>query len=103
MEDLRIHTALVIEDNMGDFILINDYLDEQIVDINVIHAKSFLEAKTIFEDKSKSFDVILLDLSLPDKNGEELILEIISMSAGIPVIVLTGYSDIELGIKSLSL
>lgn len=103
MEDLKIHTILVIEDNMGDFILINDYLDEQIVDLNVIHAKSFLEAKIIFEDKSNNFDVILLDLSLPDKNGEELILEIISMADGIPVIVLTGYSDIEFGIKSLSL
>ncbi|WP_435354658.1 response regulator [Emticicia sp. SJ17W-69] len=103
MEDLKIHTVLVIEDNIGDFILINDYLEEQIVDLNVIHAKSFLEAKIVFDNKSNSFDIILLDLSLPDKNGEELILEIISMSEGIPVIVLTGYSDIEFGIKSMSL
>ncbi len=103
MKDLKIHTVLVIEDNMGDFILINDYLEEQIIDINVVHAKSFLEAKLLFEDKSNIFDAILLDLSLPDKNGEGLILEIISMAGIIPVIVLTGYSDIEFSIKSLSL
>lgn len=103
MEALKIHTVLVIDDNIGDFILINDYLEEQFVDLNVIHAKSFFEAKTIFEDKSINFDVVLLDLSLPDKNGEELISEIISMSDGIPVIVLTGYSDMEFGIKSMAL
>lgn len=103
MEYFKIHNVLVIEDNIGDFILINDYLEEQIAELTIIHAKSFLEAKRILEDKTNSFDIVLLDLSLPDKNGEELISEIILMSAGTPVIVLTGYSDIEFGIKSMSL
>ena len=103
MENFKIHTVLVIEDNLGDFILINDYLEEQIREVNIIHANSFSEANKIIKGNTYNFDVILLDLSLPDKNGEELISEIILMSAKIPVIVLTGYSDMEYGIKSLTL
>ena len=103
MEYFKIHNILIIEDNIGDFTLINDYLEEQIAGLTIIHAKSFSEAKTILEDKTNSFDIVLLDLSLPDKDGEELISEIVLMSAGTPVVVLTGYSDIEFGIKSMSL
>lgn len=103
MENFKVHTVLVIEDNLGDFILINDYLEEQIGELNIIHANGFSEANKIIEGNTYNFDAILLDLSLPDKNGEELISEIILMSAETPVIVLTGYSDIEYGIKSLTL
>ena len=103
MENFKIHTVLVIEDNLGDFILINDYLEEKIGELNIIHTNSFSEANKIIEGNTYNFDVILLDLSLPDKNGEELISEIILISAQTPVIVLTGYSDIEYGIKSLTL
>ncbi len=103
MKNFKIHTVLVIEDNLGDFILINDYLEEQIGELNIIHANSFSEANKIIEGNNYNFDVILLDLSLPDKDGEELISEIILISAETPVIVLTGYSDIEYGIKSLTL
>src|SRR5690606_13627853 len=42
-------------------------------------------------------------LSLPDKSGQSLLDEILPLAHPIPVIVLTGYSDIEFGIKSLSL
>ncbi len=103
MKDLTVFNFLVIEDNLGDFILIEDYLEEQILKPKVSHAKSFLEAKQVFKENKINFDVIFLDLSLPDKDEEELISEIISMSEGAPVIVLTGYSDIEFGKKSLSL
>jgi PAS domain S-box-containing protein len=49
------------------------------------------------------FDIVLLDLSLPDKNGELLILEIVELSKKTPVIVLTGYADVKFGVKTLSL
>lgn len=103
MENFKIHTVLVIDDNLGDFILINDYLEEQFGELNIIHADCFSEAKKVLEGNTHIFDIILLDLSLPDKNGEELISEIILISSETPVTVLTGYSDIEFGIKSLSL
>jgi YesN/AraC family two-component response regulator len=46
---------------------------------------------------------VLLDLSLPDNAGEQLIKDIIEASNQAPVIVLTGYVDFDFGVKSLSL
>ena len=94
---------LIIEDNPGDFLLIRDYLEEQINFLDLLHAKRFSEAKNILSNKETVFDVILLDLSLPDNSGEQLINDIMSINNGAPVIVLTGFSDVEFGIKSLSL
>src|SRR5690554_545446 len=100
-EDRLLH-LLVVEDNRGDLLLIEDFLFEKISNPTIQEAKTFKEAKHFLE-KGDKFDAILLDLSLPDKSGEELLDEIVKISKSIPVIVLTGYADIAFGIKSLSL
>lgn len=99
--DKRQYRILVIEDNPGDFALVEDFLFEQIaapIITNVITYQSARESLAI-----NKFDVILLDLSLPDRTGEQLIEGVIEISANIPVIVLTGYTDFSFGVKSLSL
>lgn len=95
--------VLVIEDNMGDFLLINDYLDEQFEDFRITHCNRFSEAKSFLESGKEIPDVVLLDLTLPDNQGEPLILDVTSLCPESPVIVLTGFSDIEFGVKSLTL
>lgn len=99
-EDISI---LVIEDNIGDFILIKDYIEEQIESPKIINAKSYSEAINFLKEDTSFFDVVLLDLTLPDKGGESLITDIISYCPDTPVIILTGYSNIEFSIKSLAL
>ena len=94
---------VVIEDNPGDYLLVEDYLEEQFAAATVHHAKNFREAKILIPDSGKHFDVVLLDLSLPDKSGETLLTEISSLCPTCPVIVLTGYTDIDFSIKSLSM
>lgn len=94
---------LIIEDNIGDFVLISDYLAELVQDISIIHAKSFKDAKKILQLNNNHFHVILLDLSLPDEKGEKLIVEIVDLAFECPIIVLTGYPDIDFSIKSLAL
>lgn len=94
---------LVVEDNPGDFALICDYLEEQIANPVIVHSRNFSEANQKLSEQGNHFDVILLDLTLPDKTGEELIREAVEKSKGAPVIVLTGYADIEFSIRSLSL
>src|SRR5690606_14971821 len=97
------NTVLVIEDNLGDFVLIQDYLEEHQPTPTILRATTFAEAASILEKTSHKIDVVLLDLSLPDKDGEELIEEVLIRSKDIPVIVLTGYSDENFAVKSLSL
>lgn len=98
----RLLQLLVVEDNSGDLLLIEDFLFDRISSPSIQEAKTFKEAKQFLE-AGNIYDAILLDLSLPDKSGEELLDEIIKVSNSIPVIVLTGYADIAFGIRSLSL
>src|SRR5690606_2663671 len=94
-------SILVIEDNPGDFLLIDDYLLEKFSAIKVVHIKTF---KSLITDlKSfESIDVVLLDLTLPDLKGEMLVEKIQEYIDNAPIIILTGYSDIELARKALS-
>ena len=94
---------LIVEDNPGDLLLIEDFFFEKIAFPHIEVARSFYEVKQLFEQGHKAFDAILLDLSLPDKSGESLLEEVLPLVDNTPVIVLTGYTDIEFGIKSLSM
>ncbi|OOQ56699.1 hybrid sensor histidine kinase/response regulator [Mucilaginibacter pedocola] len=103
MQAAPIKNILVVEDNPGDFLLTEEFLLEQLQFPNIVQAKSSQEAKQLLTAQPLAFDVILLDLSLPDSKGEELINEMMSVSSGTPVIVLTGYTDLTFGVKSLAL
>lgn len=102
-KDDKGYHILIVEDNFGDFVLIEEYLLDYILNPTLIHARSFQEAKTILEDSENTFDVIFLDLSLPDLSGERLIIEMLEISLLIPVLALTGLSDLDFSLKSLSL
>lgn len=97
------YTILIVEDNPGDLFLITDYLEDAISEPTIINADTFNSAVSLITSAQYKFDVILLDLSLSDKSRIELISGILDASKEIPVIVLTGYSDIDFGVKSLSM
>ncbi|MDP9081759.1 MAG: PAS domain S-box protein [Bacteroidota bacterium] len=99
--DKREYKVLVIEDNPGDFALVEDFLFEHIASPIVTNVTTYRSAKETLA--GNKFDIILLDLSLPDRTGELLIEGIIGICANTPVIVLTGYTDFSFGVKSLSL
>lgn len=103
IKDKKSYSILVIEDNPGDYSLIEDYLKEGIDAPQIEHAKNFKEAKLFLGQTKHSFDIIFLDLTLPDKDGESLISEMVSLCGDCPIIVLTGFPDFEFSIKSLSL
>jgi len=102
-KDPKALEILIIEDNAGDFMLIQEYLEEEFSALKISWAKNFKEAKAFLTNTESHCDVVLLDLTLPDKNGEELINETIPFCHDKALVILTGYSDIEFGIKSLSL
>lgn len=102
-KDLRNYSILIIEDNIGDVTLIEEYLLDYIDHPHLLQAKNFQEAKIILTDSDIHFDVILLDLTLPDKYGEALVREIIKLSRNIPVLVLTGLTDIGFSIDSMAM
>jgi signal transduction histidine kinase len=97
------YQILVVEDNPGDFTLVEDFIFEHIEAPVIVQAKLFKQAKEILTEAGHGYTIVLLDLSLPDHGGEPLIHEMVELCGNIPLIVLTGYIDFAFGVKSLSL
>lgn len=91
---------LVVEDNDGDFLLVKEYLMEAFPSATLYHDKRLQDA--ILNLKQCTFDVILLDLTLPDSDGFDSIDQIIATAPNTPVIVLTGFANKDFGITTLS-
>ncbi len=102
IKDNKQYRVLVVEDNTGDFTLVVDFLTEKILNPVILHAVNFKEASKIILDSDTPFDIILLDLSLPDKNGKDLIAEMLQLASSCPIIILTGYTDIDFSIRSIA-
>lgn len=96
------YRILVVEDNPGDYLLIEDYLQEHIFNPHLTHVKKFKDVAPLLESSSEYYDILLLDLSLPDIDKEALIEKSEVISQSIPVIILTGYTDLDFATKSLS-
>lgn len=93
--------VLLIEDNPGDALLVEEYISEVFENFTVTLAETFREANKLLESESE-FDSILLDLSLPDAEGMDLIDEMLARSGSVPLVILTGYTNLEFSMKSLS-
>lgn len=100
--DKNKYNILVVEDNPGDFLLIEDYLQEHILDPQITLAKKFQDALDILNQHPEKTDIVLMDLSLPDVSRNELIKGLKNITSKQPVIILTGYSDLDFAGKSLA-
>ena len=103
VKDKSTYHILIVEDNPGDFALVEDYLLEQIHEPVIVRAESFKTGAQTLKSTGIPFDVILLDLTLPDKSGKVLVDDFLKIAGDCPVIVLTGYTDIDFSIHSISL
>jgi PAS domain S-box-containing protein len=103
VRDYTPYRILVIEDNPGDFAIVEEFIIEQVLKPTIIQATDFKTAEANLTKPDNHFDVILLDVTLPDKTGKSLITEILHMAGNSPVVILTGYTDIDFSIESVSL
>ena len=60
------------------------------------------EALEIFKKDPQAFDLVLSDLTMPRMTGIQLIREIRKLRKDIPVILSTGFSDIEVSAEQIS-
>lgn len=96
-ESLRI---LLVEDNLADANLIEEVLTEvSQTAIEFIHLQRLQLA--IESCNISRYDLILLDLSLPDSQGLETLITLRASVETIPIIVLTALNDHELSIASI--
>jgi signal transduction histidine kinase len=91
---------LLIEDNLAEARLLLEFLKQaQSKQFSLVHVKRLGEA---FERlNQESFDVILLDLTLPDSQGLESLEPLNKQAPSLPIIVLTNLNDEELAIEAV--
>jgi signal transduction histidine kinase len=82
---------LLIEDNLGDALLVREYLSDADPSVELIHKTSLQDAVAILADNN--IDAILLDLSLPGTQGLETVHRARALAPHHPIVVLSGISD----------
>ncbi|CAN5391499.1 hypothetical protein BH10PSE19_BH10PSE19_09130 [soil metagenome] len=91
---------LLIEDNPGDARLVTELLKEATSVTTNISQVSTLRAANINFQQHK-YDVVLLDLNLPDSRGIETVTKAREIVKNVPIVVMTGVEDEELSLASI--
>jgi two-component system, cell cycle sensor histidine kinase and response regulator CckA len=91
---------LLVEDNPGDVLLLQETLSEiSLVTFILVNVERLSDALKRLQ--TDVFDVILLDLALPDSQGLESFGKIYQQVPLTPIVVLTGMSDETTAIKAM--
>lgn len=94
-QEIRI---LLVEDDVADALLIVEMLaDIKVPVFTVTHVERV--AKAMEQLRATRFGVILLDLSLPDGQGLELVKEVRQAAPRTPIVVMSGQWDDDLALK----
>lgn len=92
--------VLLIEDDPYDFLLLKEMLATAINQFEITHLTCLREALASLTSKA-DFDVVLLDLSLPDQKGLETVARVHRAAPDLPILVLTGTDDRALAREAL--
>ena len=91
---------LLVEDNPGDARLLREMLNEA-----GAHKTEMTQAESMREAErhlaQASFDIVLLDLGLPDAQGLEAVRRARAVAPRVPLVVLTGLDDETLATRAL--
>ena len=94
-------SVLLVEDNPGDVRLIREMLADCPDSLfHVTHADSLASGLAFLDEQI--FQIILLDLSLPDSKGVESFRKMHQRIPEVPIVVLTGLSDEAVGMLTVA-
>jgi two-component system, NtrC family, response regulator HydG len=88
---------LVVDDDVSFTMTLKAYLQRQGFETD----EAFSCQKAIDKLNSSSFEVVLTDFRLPDKNGIELLQAIKEKTPDSLVIIMTAYADIKMAVKAI--
>ena len=92
--------ALLVEDNPGDVLLLRQMLRQfkaQPIELHTTQRLQEAYQQVVMQD----FDIILLDLSLPDSQGYSTFERLHQRVFHLPIVVLTGFDDEELALRAV--
>jgi PAS domain S-box-containing protein len=100
MRNEKVIRIILVEDNPGDALIIEEMLKE-IYD-NKFELNRFQRVDDGLKHLNEDFDIMLLDLNLPDSQGIETFNTMNKHAPELPIIILTGLIDEELAINIVS-
>ena len=99
MTDLSLN-ILLIEDDPGDAYLLQTLLTRtEHVTFHLEYADRLATALEYLDHHD--FDLMLLDLSLPDSTGIETIAKVLAHAPDVPIVVLTGFDNEETAMQAV--
>ena len=90
-------TILLVEDSAADACYVREILPSSRYEVD--HVVSLAAAVQLLSEKK--FDVILLDLSLPDGSGLDSVLAMVNIAQSTPIVILSGLDDEVIAIKAV--
>lgn len=94
------HGILLVEDNPGDAGLIVDLLGQRRPPPQVLHAASLEAACSTL--RTQPVQAVLLDLNLPDAQGEACVARLRAVARAVPIVALTGSEDEALALRCIA-
>lgn len=91
-------TVLVVDDDLAMQALFKQYLKKAGFGRVVVGSG----AEALAQAQKQSFDLVFLDLKLPDIPGDELHAKLRELDQDLPIVIITGYPDSEILSKILS-
>jgi signal transduction histidine kinase len=94
--------VLLIEDNQGDAGLVRFALRAESggdYSFSAAHVLRLEDALSSLEEKS--FDLVLLDLSLPDAQGLDALARIRDVAPDLPIVIITGLNDESIAVEAV--
>lgn len=94
---------LLIEDSLAEARLLQELLRGSKLDpCNLVHVKRLTEGINLLtHPQALCYDVILLDLTLPDSQGLNSLKPLLSNAPSVPIVVLTNNNDDELALEAV--
>ncbi|MBN2140836.1 MAG: response regulator [Desulfovibrionaceae bacterium] len=91
--------VLLVDDEAEFLEILTKRLKKRNLDVS--QASSGREA--IAAVREGSFDVVVLDMKMPDMDGIEVLREIKSLRPGVEVLILTGHANMEAAVEGMEL
>src|SRR5690554_2312808 len=93
------HTLLIIDDDIDICMLLKRLFERKGYNVRI----ALKGVEGINKIKNEPIDLVLTDFRLPDRNGFEMIEIIQTINDKIPIIVITGYSEVNQAVKAIRL
>jgi DNA-binding response OmpR family regulator len=96
----NIFLILLVEDDSGDAELLYEMLGQvPNMQFDITHVTRLSEGEE--KVREEPYDIILLDLALPDSQGLDTVRTMVQAAPNIPIVVLTGLDDDQTGLEAL--